>query len=110
MPVELLHSLAQTEDAGQLTYLISSSLRMSVADAQEILAQEDILAKMLKLTDLVHHEMEVLELGKKIQAEAHGEGNADADTVNVHIRARPRITDLPAEIRFATRICATPST
>ncbi|MFT7009747.1 MAG: ATP-dependent Lon protease [Colwellia sp.] len=73
LPKNLLNLLAQTENYRQLTYLISTSMRLKVKDAQEVLAQPDILAKMLKLIDLVQHEMEVLELGQKIQTEAHGE-------------------------------------
>jgi ATP-dependent Lon protease len=73
LPDKLVHSLAQTENYCQLTYLISSSMRLKIKEAQEILAQPDVLAKMLKLTDLVQHEMDVLELGQKIQTEAHGE-------------------------------------
>jgi len=73
LPDKLLHALTQTENYGQLTYLISSSMRLKVKDAQEVLEQTDVLAKMLKLTDLVQHEMNILELGQKIQTEAHGE-------------------------------------
>ena len=73
LPDKLVHSLTQTENYRQLTYLISSSMRLKVNDAQEILAQPDVLAKMLKLIDLIQHEKDVLELGQKIQTEAHGE-------------------------------------
>ena len=48
-------------------------MRLKVKDAQEVLEQTDVLAKMLKLIDLVQHEMNILELGQKIQTEAHGE-------------------------------------
>ena len=73
LPDNLLHLLAQTENYRQLTYLISSSIRLKVKDSQEILEQPDVLAKMLRLIDLVQHEMDVLELGQKIQTEAQGE-------------------------------------
>ena len=73
LPDNLVHSLTQTENYLQLTYLISSSMRLKVKDAQEILTQPDVVAKMLKLIDLVQHEMDVLALGQKIQTEAHGE-------------------------------------
>lgn len=85
LPDKLVHSLAQTENYCQLTYLISSSMRLKVKDAQEILAQPDVLAKMLKLIDLVRHEMDVLELGQKIQTEAQGEmAKAQRDYVLRH--------------------------
>lgn len=73
LPNKLVNTLAQTENYSQLTYLLCSNIRLNVADAQEILVQDDVLAKMLKLSDFFLHEIEVLDLGKKIQAEAHGE-------------------------------------
>lgn len=73
LPDELLRSVAQTSDYRQLVYLISSSMHVEVPDAQALLEQDDVLIKMLKLTDLIHHEIEVLELGKKLQEETRGE-------------------------------------
>jgi ATP-dependent Lon protease len=73
LPDKLVHTLTQTSNYRQLTYLISSSMRLKVKEAQEILEESDVLANMLKLIDLVQHEMNILELGQKIQTEAHGE-------------------------------------
>ena len=70
LPEQIVESVTQTREYRKFTYLISSSVRIDVKDAQEILVQEDVVAKMLKLTDLVNHELEVFELGKKIQSEA----------------------------------------
>ncbi len=46
---------------------------MEVADAQAILEIDDVREKLLKLTTLMTKELEVLELGRKIQSEAQGE-------------------------------------
>ena len=73
LPDELLNAVAQTKDYRQLTYLVSSSTHLEVHEAQAVLEEEDVLAKMLKLIDLIHHELEVMELGKKIQAVTRGE-------------------------------------
>jgi len=73
LPEQLVQSVSQMQDYRQLAYLIVSSIRTEVKDAQAILEQDDVLAKMLKLTDLVNHEIEVFELGKKIQSEARTE-------------------------------------
>ena len=70
IPKQLVDSVSQTQDYRQFTYLISSSIRIEVKDAQTILEQEDVIAKMLKLTDILNHEIDVFELGKKIQSEA----------------------------------------
>jgi ATP-dependent Lon protease len=85
LPDKLVHELTQTENYCQLTYLISSSMRLKVKDAQEILAQASVLAKMVKLIDLIQHEMYILELGQKIQTQAHEEMNkAQRDYVLRH--------------------------
>ena len=60
-------------------------MRINIKDAQEILSLKDVVAKMLKLTNLIQHEMEVLELGKKIQSDAHDEmDKAQRDNVLRH--------------------------
>ena len=73
LPDEVVDSVSQTRDYRHFTYLISSSVRIDVKDAQEILETEDVVAKMLKLTELVNHEIKVFELGEKIQSEAQME-------------------------------------
>lgn len=70
---DLLRSVIETKDYRHLLYLISSSMRLDVANAQLILEQDDVLAKMHKLAELLDHEIKVLELGKKIQQGARGE-------------------------------------
>ncbi|WP_343414959.1 hypothetical protein [Candidatus Amarolinea dominans] len=61
------------EDARQLVYLIASSLRLELADAQEILEINRVRDKLIKLNSLLSKELEVLELGRKIQSEAQNE-------------------------------------
>jgi len=70
---ELLNSVAQITDFRHLTYLISSSIRMDVTNAQIILEENNVLIKMHKLCELLQHEINVMELGQKIQSEARGE-------------------------------------
>jgi len=70
---ELLQSVTETQDYRQLTYLISSSMRLDVVSGQAILEQDDVLTKMHKLAELLDHEIKVMELGKKIQRGARGE-------------------------------------
>ena len=73
MPDELAKSVTQTKSYRQLAYLISSSIRMDLPVAQEILEMESVLDKLIRLTGIINHELEVLELGKKIQSEAKTE-------------------------------------
>ncbi|MFN8497705.1 MAG: endopeptidase La [Anaerolineae bacterium] len=75
LPDELSQAAANIEDPLNLVYLIASSLRIDVPDAQEILELDDISAKFRKLMTVLNRELEVLELGRKIQTEAQSEMN-----------------------------------
>lgn len=73
MPDELANSVSKTKGYRQLVYLISSSIRMELAIAQDILELPSIIAKMRRLIEIINHELEVVELGKKIRTEAKTE-------------------------------------
>jgi ATP-dependent Lon protease len=73
MPDELAMMAMNVDDARQLAYLVASSMRLDVHDAQHILEMDNVYDKLLRLTQLLHKEVEVLELGRKIQTEAQGE-------------------------------------
>lgn len=73
MPDELANSVGKTKGYRQLVYLISSSIRMDLAIAQDILELPSIVAKMRRLIEIINHELEVVELGKKIRSEAKTE-------------------------------------
>ena len=73
LPDELEMAAMNVEDARQLVYLIASSLRLELADAQEILEINRVRDKLIKLNSLLSKELEVLELGRKIQSEAQNE-------------------------------------
>ncbi len=73
LPDELMMAVMNVEDPRQLVYLIATSIRMSLTDAQEILEIDAVKDKLAKLNLLLTRELEVLELGKKIQNEAQNE-------------------------------------
>lgn len=68
-PDELMLTSSGLEDARQLVYLISSSIQMDVDKAQEVLETDPVLEKMRLLLGILSREVEVVELGKKIQTE-----------------------------------------
>ncbi len=72
LPDEVLMMAMNIQDPRQLAYIVATSLRMSIADAQEILEIDDVRDKLRRLTVLLQREVQVLELGKKIQQEAQG--------------------------------------
>ena len=73
LPEELLMAALNVEDPRQLAYMIATSIRMELKDSQELLEFDKVADKLTKLDALITKELEVLELGKKIQSQAQGE-------------------------------------
>ena len=70
MPNEAIEFVRRIEDPRLLVYLVASNIRIEMADAQELLGHDTVDAKFRKLIALLSHELEVLQLGQKIQTEA----------------------------------------
>jgi ATP-dependent Lon protease len=73
MPDELVMAAINLEDPRQLVYFIATNIRMDLPDAQAILETDGMREKLFKLTAVLNRELEVLELGRKIQTEAQSE-------------------------------------
>jgi len=73
LPNELLMAAINLDDPRQLVYFIATNIRMEISDAQSILELDDVREKLLRLTSIMTKELEVLELGHKIQTEAQSE-------------------------------------
>jgi len=73
LPDELVTAALNLDDPRQLVYFIATNIRMEIADAQAILEIDGVREKLLKLNGLMTRELEVLELGRKIQTEAQSE-------------------------------------
>ena len=73
MPDELGQMIQNIEDPRQLTYATATYLRMEMADAQRLLEMDGLSNKMLALLQLMNKELEVLQLGQKIQTQARSE-------------------------------------
>ncbi|MFC2015994.1 endopeptidase La, partial [Chloroflexota bacterium] len=73
LPDELLMAAINLDDPRQLLYFIATNIRMEIPDAQAILEIDSVQEKLLKLTTIITKELEVLELGRKIQTEAQSE-------------------------------------
>jgi ATP-dependent Lon protease len=70
MPEELGIAAMNIEQPKQLVYLIATNLRMKTTDRQALLELNPVAEKLRKLNALLTQELEVLELGKKLQTEA----------------------------------------
>jgi ATP-dependent Lon protease len=73
LPDELLMAALNLDDPRQLVYFIATNIRMEIPEAQSILEIDSVREKLLKLTTIITKELEVLELGRKIQTEAQSE-------------------------------------
>jgi ATP-dependent Lon protease len=73
IPSELISSTLNTDDPLQLVYSVATYVRIDLDDAQGLLEQDDIKEKLRTLIAILGKELEVLELGRKIQTEAQTE-------------------------------------
>ena len=73
IPDELVMVALNVDDPRQLAYAIATYMRMELADAQEVLEIDEVKEKLRRLLLTLNRELEVLELGKKIQTEAQTE-------------------------------------
>jgi ATP-dependent Lon protease len=73
LPDQLALAAMNLEDPRQVVYLIASTTQMDLALRQELLEIDSIRTKLEKVTSFLAHELELLELGKKIQSQAQEE-------------------------------------
>ena len=68
LPEELQSATMSIEDPLMLVYLISTLFRMKVEDKQRILEYKSVVDKYKRLLSILNHEIEILEIGGKIQS------------------------------------------
>ena len=73
IPRELVGSVTAIEDSLQTVYTIANYQRMELKDAQTLLELDSASEKLHKLVVILAREVEVLEIGQKIQNEARSE-------------------------------------
>ena len=73
IPGELLTAALNVDDPRQLVYAIATYIRIDLEDAQKIIELDNVNEKFRLLMSILGKELEVLELGRKIQNEAQGE-------------------------------------
>jgi ATP-dependent Lon protease len=73
IPRELVGSVTALEDPLQTVYTIANFQRMDLQDAQQMLEMDSASEKLHKLLGILVREVEVLEIGQKIQNEARSE-------------------------------------
>jgi ATP-dependent Lon protease len=70
---ELAQMIEQVESAGMVADLVTAALDLPQAVRQDLLETCDVLERLRKVSRHLGHAVEVLELGKKIEEQVHGQ-------------------------------------
>ena len=119
IPEEIISSALNMDDPRQIAYTIATYLRMDLQLAQRLLEQNSVSSKLRHLLGVLSREVEVLELGRKIEKDAHTEmeghqrdfflreqlkaiqkelGDGDEQTVEINeLRENIRLANMPEE-------------
>jgi ATP-dependent Lon protease len=73
LPAELELAVANVDTPGELTYLIASTMRLKVAEKQELLEEANVETRLRRLNEILSRELEAFELGAKIQSQVQSE-------------------------------------
>ncbi len=75
LPDELQVVVMNIKDPGKVTDLVASNLNISLEEKQDLLNTLDVRARLEKLSTILNREIELLELGHKIQSQVQTELN-----------------------------------
>jgi ATP-dependent Lon protease len=73
IPSELINAALSVDDPLQLVYALATYIRLDLKNQQDLLRLDSVLEKLRALMNILNKELEVLELGHKIQTEAQSE-------------------------------------
>jgi ATP-dependent Lon protease len=73
LPEELQLAVANLEDPSELAHMIAGALRMKTEERQELLEERDLQKRLRRLSELLVRELDVLEIGGRIQSQVQSE-------------------------------------
>jgi ATP-dependent Lon protease len=73
LPEELQLAVANLENPSELAHMIAGALRMKTEERQELLEERDLQKRLRRLSELLARELEVLEIGGRIQSQVQSE-------------------------------------
>jgi ATP-dependent Lon protease len=73
LPAELELAAANVDDPSALSHLVASTLRLKTDEKQRLLEQADVSARLRDILGILGRELEVVELGTKIQSQVQSE-------------------------------------
>ena len=123
LPEELQLAVANLDEPSALSHLIAGALRISTEEKQELLETVDVTKRLRRLSEILTRELEVVQLGSKIQSQVESEidkgqreyflrqqmkaiqdelGEADEQQAEINeLRERIEQADLPEEAKKA---------
>ncbi|TML54875.1 MAG: endopeptidase La [Actinobacteria bacterium] len=73
LPAELEIAAANVDDPSALSHLVASTLRLKTEEKQRLLEEADVAARLRDVLGILGRELEVVELGSKIQSQVQSE-------------------------------------
>jgi ATP-dependent Lon protease len=73
LPEELQLAVANLDDPSALSHLIAGALRINTEEKQELLETVDVTKRLRRLSEILTRELEVVQLGSKIQSQVESE-------------------------------------
>jgi ATP-dependent Lon protease len=73
LPEELQLAVANLDEPSALSHLIAGALRISTEEKQELLETVDVTRRLHRLSEILTRELEVVQLGSKIQSQVESE-------------------------------------
>ena len=73
LPEELQLAVTNVDDPSALAHLIAGALRISPVEKQELLEEVDVGKRLRRLSEILARELEVIQLGSKIQSQVQSE-------------------------------------
>jgi ATP-dependent Lon protease len=73
LPEELQVALANLDDPAELAHMIAGALRIGTDEKQELLEERDLAKRLRRLSEFLARELEVVQLGSKIQSQVESE-------------------------------------
>jgi ATP-dependent Lon protease len=73
LPEELQLAVANLDEPSALSHLIAGALRISTDEKQDLLETVDVTKRLRRLSEILTRELEVVQLGSKIQSQVESE-------------------------------------
>ena len=73
LPEELQLAVTNIDDPSALSHLIAGALRITVEEKQQLLEETDVTRRLRRLSEILARELEVIQLGSRIQSEVQSE-------------------------------------